>query len=454
MHVIAFRLLGRPVIEFDGRELALRRKKSAALLYYLAADGKPLGRSAASGLLWPEFPPDKARTSLRGTLLNIDEAAGADVFARGRDPLRFDERIIVQTDTGPFDELSRKALAGRDGSSVADLEAAAGLYRGSFLSDFYLRDAYAFENWQLALEERFRERAVDVLTRLAIEYRNAGRYSAAGDTVDRIVSIAPLHESGHRLTVELLAGRGDPAAAVAHCESYAATLDRELGAKPGPEFSALYRSLKAGLAQAAVPRPETVAEPAPAGHRSFPRWLTSFVGRRAELEWLDGELAGGRLVTLAGMGGVGKTRLAAEAAGRVGRRFSEGARFADLSSADPESVLAGIASCLRVPLSPGEAVSSFAEKTCGRNFLLVLDNCERVAAACAKAALALLAASPGSAIIATSLEPLGAEGELVMEVRPLGLPGEDDGPDSILASDAARLFLARAAAAADRKSVV
>ena len=155
--------------------------------------------------------------------------------------------------------------------------------------------------------------------------------------------------------------------------------------------------------------------------------LTEFVGRRAELAQVRDALAGARLVTLTGPGGIGKTRLALQAAAGAGRAFRDGVWLAELTGLrDPGLLVAEVARSLGLSdKSARWAVASLADYLEGRQLLLVLDGCEHLADACAVMADALLRGCPGLRIIATSRHVLGVAGEVTIAVPPMTVPAED-----------------------------
>jgi predicted ATPase len=176
--------------------------------------------------------------------------------------------------------------------------------------------------------------------------------------------------------------------------------------------------------------------------------LTSFVGRAEELRRVSAELAAGRLVTLIGPGGAGKTRLAVEAAGRT-----EGdvcvVQLAPVTDGPevPLAVLAALGIRDRTharDLPAVEPAARLVTALAGRRLLLVLDNCEHLIEAAAALADTLLAACPALRVLATSREALGITGECILPVAPLRVPPPDAADP--LAYPAARLFADRAAA--------
>ncbi len=179
---------------------------------------------------------------------------------------------------------------------------------------------------------------------------------------------------------------------------------------------------------------------------NLPVQVSSFVGREAELAELRRLLAVSRVVTLTGAGGAGKTRLAVQVAAGLADGAGDGVWFVDLAPVgDPDLVAVTVADVLGVRQEPGRAVAdTLVEAVGARSLLVVLDNCEHVLDACAKLADALLRGCPNLALLATSREPLGIDGERMYRVPSLGTPAEGSDTDAIRASEAVRLLEDRA----------
>ncbi len=188
--------------------------------------------------------------------------------------------------------------------------------------------------------------------------------------------------------------------------------------------------------------------------RSFvlPADASSFVGRERELSELKGLLRRTRLLTLAGTGGAGKTRLGLELARAAGLSYPGGAALVELAAlTDSDDVPQAVAAALDVQaLSGQEVVAAVIDFLAPRSQLLLLDNCEHLLAAVADLADRLLRAAPGLTILATSREPLHVAGEVVFRVPSLGIPDPDQvlEPEQLLGYEAVRLFAERAAASA------
>ena len=154
---------------------------------------------------------------------------------------------------------------------------------------------------------------------------------------------------------------------------------------------------------------------------NLPHQATSFIGREAEVLALGEAARANRLVTLTGVGGVGKTRLALRVAHELAPLFPDGVWFIELAPVgDPEAVADGVASCLGITQHAGKSLAeSIADALAGRVRLLVLDNCEHVLAAAAQLAELILSRAPEVHIIATSREGLGIPAEHLWQVPSL-----------------------------------
>jgi predicted ATPase/class 3 adenylate cyclase len=180
--------------------------------------------------------------------------------------------------------------------------------------------------------------------------------------------------------------------------------------------------------------------------QNLPVQRSSFVGREPEIVAVRERLGAGRLVTITGVGGCGKTRIALEAAARELDRFGDGVIFVDLSTLfEPSLVGATLAAAIQMPATAGSAEDRVIEFLCDRRALIVLDNCEHLLDACADIVDRLLVRCPDVAVLATSREPLALDGEQVWRVPSLRLPSSA-AVEEIAQSEAVRLFVDRAVA--------
>ena len=205
---------------------------------------------------------------------------------------------------------------------------------------------------------------------------------------------------------------------------------------PPPDGEKAYRVVRAGerwLPAREIPN-------------NLPQQATSFIGRERELDEIRERLASARLVTLLGMGGLGKTRLSLQVAAEAMAEFPDGAWFVDLSPIrDAALVAAEAAQVLGVREEPGRPLlHSLGAHLAQRRTLLILDNCEHLVQPAAALAHALLRAAPGVRILASSREALRVPGEQLYPIWPLPLPAAGDGREALARSTAVRLFVARA----------
>jgi predicted ATPase/class 3 adenylate cyclase len=184
----------------------------------------------------------------------------------------------------------------------------------------------------------------------------------------------------------------------------------------------------------------------PATSHNLPNVRTSFVGRVGDLSALADLLGRSKLVTVVGPGGVGKTRLAVEAASRQVGQFDAGIRLADLSTLeDAGAVATTIAGAFGVrAMTHTDPLEALCRTLAGGPSLLILDNCEHLAGAARAAVAGLLNGLPEMTVLATSRQPLGVTGEQLWRVPPLQLPDPGASADEVAASEAVQLFVERA----------
>ncbi len=400
---IELRLLGGFAVEVDGEPLgagAWRLRKARTLVKILAlAPRRTLHRGQVVDLLWPEHEPHRAAN-------NLDQAVHAARRALGTDAiLVHDELVTLSSDpVVDVDAFESAAATARTRASAASLAAALELYRGDLLPE----DRY--ESWSEPRRAFLREQFAALCLRLAEDHARHGQTDDALACAQRALDEDPLHEPAHRFLMSAYAEAGRRQDALLQFERLRTELRSRLEAEPDELTRALYRKL---LATAWADEPAT---------RKLPPSLTSFLGREQELHDVGELLASARMITLAGAGGAGKTRLAIAAAEANADRFPDGTWFVDLGRIDDPALVgeeAATAVGIQVPAqrSPADAL---AQHLARRNALLLLDTCEHVVGACAVLVEELLGRCPELTVLATSREPLRCRGEHLWRVPGLG----------------------------------
>ncbi|WP_433795004.1 AfsR/SARP family transcriptional regulator [Actinoplanes sp. CA-252034] len=302
---------------------------------------------------------------------------------------------------------------------------------------------------------------VEAVADLAEAETGLGAGERAAARLTGLLAEHPLNERIAALLIDALTALGRQADALAVYERVRAALGDQLGTDPGAALRERHLLLLRGTPPLAPVRgattvPEGGSDPPPT---NLPEPLTSFVGRADDLARIDALLAGGRLVTVLGPGGAGKTRLAVEAARRRAGGFRDGVWLVDLASVtEPAKVGAAVVAAAglrgsalfetanRVWADGRGDVDVLADRLYGRRILLVVDNCEHLIDAVAHLVSALLVRCPQLRVLTTSREPLAVDGESLVPLGPLGLPAAGADPGDAVRAPAVRLFTERAAA--------
>jgi predicted ATPase/DNA-binding SARP family transcriptional activator len=429
-----FRVLGPVDVVVDGRSLDLGGRKQRTLLALLLLEpGRPVSADRLCDELWHGQPPPGAAKTLRSYISRLRTVLGRDSLATRPSGYAL-EVAFDQIDAHRFEQLlyqGRDALArGADGLAAERLHAALGLWRGPALSD-------VADGGALVLEAK----RLDELRLVSLEDRIGadlalGRHAELVAELELLVAEEPLREGLWRELVLALYRSGRQADALDAYRRASRLLREELGLEPSEELKR--------LENAVLRHNVAVVRPAEQRH-NIPAQTTSFVGREAELAELDALLRDQRLVTLTGLGGVGKTRLALEVASRQIGVWRDGVWLVDLAAlSDPELLTGTISATLSAPerpdLSPQEALLAHL---CAFEILVVLDGCEHLAAVCGELAEVALRRAPQLHLLVTSRLPLGVTGEFEFEVAPLAVPAETTSADDILRAPSVRLFLDR-----------
>lgn len=318
--MLTIQLFGAPQLAFDGQQVDVTRRKSRALLYYLASQTTPLVRDQLLAFFWPDLERAAAQTALRSTLHGLRKACGPALLAT-------DNTISLAADTVVDVREFERGLASPP-SDPQRLAALLELYRGEFLAGFTLPDVEAFEHWMTTERERLRRLALRGFAQLAQAYSDQGAYANALDAIERAVALDPLQESLHRTAMRLLYLAGDRAGAIRRFEQLRNMLDEELGVPPLAETQALYDAIITETVEptpVVAPPPATPAPKPPPAVAPGQSQKLPFVGRSNELALLHSLAEPRRLLLIEGESGIGKSRLADSFLQQSGRLVLAGA---------------------------------------------------------------------------------------------------------------------------------
>jgi TolB-like protein/pimeloyl-ACP methyl ester carboxylesterase/Flp pilus assembly protein TadD len=256
---------GFAVRRSDGEAVALPTRKAEALLAVLACrPGEAQLRERLTALLWGERGDQQARHSLSQTLTSIRRAlnGAAPALATEREEITLCPKAVA-ADVAEFQRLAA-------GDSVADLQAAAALYRGPLLEGLKLREP-AFEEWLGQERMRLHDLAMTVMMNLAERQASLDDNDAAAATLNRALALDPLAEEAHRQLIRLHLERGSYNAAIRHYRQCCDVLKRELDTVPEPSTTALYREALGRLDRVLEP---TATAPSPASASNDARQST------------------------------------------------------------------------------------------------------------------------------------------------------------------------------------
>jgi predicted ATPase/DNA-binding SARP family transcriptional activator len=475
---LRIRLFGPFEVRVNGQPIRrLRFRKSQALFALLALrHGQEVERGWLAAQLWPESPGTQA---LRNCLSDLRQALGPEA---GRLHSPTSRTLCLDLAGAAVDVVAFDAAMTR-GDPEALAEAVC-LYRGPLLEGC---------GEEGVLQERqAREQAyLGALETLAAQAQSNGDPAASERHLRRVVAADPLRETAQRALMQVLAAAGNYAAAVQVYRDLRLRLHWEVNSEPDPETTALFQQLRTVAREQAMSPPSAGRRTASRGSapgaslspspldgmvladdfpppvalgageslRSWPQisafphnlplQLSRFIGREQELTTVKQLLATHRLVTLTGVGGSGKTRLALQVAGDRLSSFSDGVWLVELAPVrDPALVLPAVAAVFGVREDPGRPLLVIlAAFLRAKNLLLVLDNWEHVLAA-APVVLELLAGAPQVTVLATSRAPLRLQGEQEYPVPPLDVPDPEHLPsiETLSQVAAVALFLQQAQA--------
>ncbi|MGW2114775.1 BTAD domain-containing putative transcriptional regulator [Streptomyces zhihengii] len=438
------------VWDAEGRPVRIPEAKVRALLAdLLVHGGGPVPADRLIDDLWGGDPPRGSTNTLQTKISQLRRVLGREQVVR--EPAGY--RLLLTDgalDASRFQALAERGREHEDPAGRAGLFAEAlALWRGPAYADVA---GFLFAHAEIARLEELRLGVVEdrAEARLA-----RGDHAALAAELGEPLARHPLRERLRTVHMRALYRAGRQGDALRSFEELRRRLARELGASPGPEVSALHQAILRQEPRLAAP----VTEP-PAVRTNLPSALTPLIGRRTALRQVSARLSPGtvgRLITLTGLGGVGKTRLAIAAARATAERFADGVWLVELAGLSAtatrddiaERVITTLGLCDTAATEPDldDLVGWLCRAVADKQLLILLDNCEHLVEPVARLAGALLPAVPAGHLLVTSQEALDVPGELVHPVPPLSLPRHTDAQE-VARSGAVELFVERAAAAA------
>ncbi|SDM36156.1 BTAD domain-containing putative transcriptional regulator [Allokutzneria albata] len=427
-------------------------KVRALLADLLVHAGEPVSADRLIEDLWGEQTPRDASGALHVKVSQLRRAlASAEADARDlvvSQPAGYTLRVPEEAvDSGRFGALVRAArTASHPAEAAVLLSEALSLWRGEPLAEF------AEEEFARAEAERLRELRLTAIedhveARLAV-----GEHASLIDELRVLVDRHPLRERLRAAQMRALYRAGRQTEALESYDRLRTELADELGIDPSPALVRLRQEIltqdPALDASPGAPRTTATNLPAP---------VSDLIGRASAVTEVRSALAAARLVTLVGPGGVGKTRLAVEAARGALDEAVDGVWLVELADVSRGAGVAEVIDKVAAAVGARDDTSAdglsrqerLAAALGGQRVLLVVDNCEHVVDSAAHVAESLLATAPELRVLATSREPLGIAGEQLVAVPPLELPDPEDDVDPGRAGrlGAVELFVRRAGAA-------
>lgn len=456
---LTIQLFGPLCVLVHGEPMPRVRTRSVEWLLALLVlrHGRTVDRSWLAGTLWLDSEEEQARHNLRDALMHLRRALGqegARIQSPSRDTLTFD-LSGAKVDVLRFD-------AAIQAGDEASLQSAVNLYTGVLLEGCY-------EEWVVRERESRQQACLQAQESLADAAEQCEDYTKALRLLRRMEGMDALRDTTRRALMRVLAASGDTPAALAAYREYRVLLREQMNVEPDPETVRLYQHIRKQAQQSAsqskaegsLPSPPSAARGStlPLSLAALPHPITALIGREQETVEIIAALSRSRLVTLVGGGGVGKTRLAIEVAGRRTAASAQEAAFIALAPlSDPALLPTFVANVLGIRKEAGtdpvSLLHALTDWLSTHEVLLVLDNCEHLIDAAASMAQNLLDRCPDLSILATSRQRLGVTGEVAWRVPSLPVPDEKQLPTSPLDANAAalafpaiRLFVERASSA-------
>lgn len=415
---------GGLTLHYDGQPATgFASRKMEALLLYLAYTRHLHAREHLATLFWTDMPAEQGLGNLRVMLTRLRKMF-PDLLLTSRQTVGFMTEHLVWCDAETLRNTTTSLMAQWRHTSrlvpneITRIERALDLYRGPFLSGLVLNEAEAFHEWMEVEQDALLNSASQLCTMLAAYYEQQRDFERAVRTWQRLLQIDPLEEQAHRQVMFNLWQSGQTGRALEQYSTLRELLQKSLSVEPAAETRTLWEHIQANTPPSTPPRSMRVR---------LPQESSAFIGRQRELTAIYELISDAhcRLLTLYGIGGTGKTRLAIAAAQTLGTsasRFPDGVYFVAFESVtNPAAVIPAIISAMRLNDYQLETLVQLKRYLAAKTLLLICDNLEHLPEA-GEILADLLDSAPQLKIIATSRERLQVREEWVYDVGGLDIP--------------------------------
>jgi len=421
-----------------------RKQTQTLLKIFLTRPGHMFSQDQLVEALTPDQDYDKAVKNLQKRISELRKALEPN-RPKGQkssyieSPSQGNYRFVIDSEC-MIDALQFKELIDRahqqleqeqPAVALSSFEEALKLHRGQFLAE----DLY--EEWAMEARAQYDELHAGALEGIAEAHAQLRQYRPALEFLDEALQLDPLKEGLYQSKMRYHYYAGESHQALQTYQQCSEILERELGLSPSESTRELYESLKN----------HSVRLPPKNIPNNLPFQLTSFIGREGLIDEISEQLSDSRLITLTGVGGTGKTRLAIQIGSGHINHFADGVWFVGLGDIDSSEYIEKlVATTLGLQEAPGqpllESLKSYLQN---KEILLIFDNCEHVIDGAAKLIETLLVAAANLKILATSREVLGVAGEVVRVIEPLSMPdlSAHSSPKELRNSESANLFIER-----------
>ena len=413
--MLEVRFLGNFEVKYNQKQINISSRPAQALFAYLILSaGTGHRREKLAGLLWPDSLEETARENLRHALWRMRKAliaASSTRFLQADDvTISFRESSDYWLDAAELEKLSNDC-------SADELMNVLSNYQGELLAGFY-------DEWVITEREHLSSIFEHHMARLLSLLQQEGRWLDVLDWGERWIKLGQKPEPAYRALMSAHAAKGDMSKVVATHERCIRAL-KEFGVEPSTETRALYEGLKSGKENLeSIPARALKDKREQSPKTNLPIPFTSFIGREREIEEVKLLLSSTRLLTLTGVGGIGKTRLAIQAAHELLRSFRDGVWWVELAPLTDEALVPqAVAQVLGVREAPDASlIASLKNYLREKQALLILDNCEHLMVMCAQLVNDLLSQCANLRIMVTSREVLSIMGEATFQVPALTSP--------------------------------